>query len=72
MAVLFVLAAATLVELTGPDHQMLWIAPSQVISIREPRSEAHFAPGTRCLIGTVDGKYITVNESCEAVRRKLQ
>jgi hypothetical protein len=63
---------AVFVELRGPDGQQLWLSPSQVVSIREPRSEQHFAPGTRCLIGTADGKYLTVAEPCEAVRKKLQ
>lgn len=59
------------VQLTGPDNQTIWVNPKQIISIREPRSNMHFAPGTKCLLLTVDGKLITVQEPCTQVRLKL-
>jgi hypothetical protein len=49
----------------------VWLNPDQIINLREPRNASHFAPGTRCLILTADGKLLTTAESCDAVRRKL-
>jgi hypothetical protein len=67
-----VLLATSLVELSGPGGQRIFVSPSQIISVRQPRSDQHFAPGTRCLVGTTDGKYLTVVEPCDEVRQKLQ
>jgi hypothetical protein len=69
---LVVMLAASLVELSGPGNQRIWINGAQITNIREPRSETHIAPGTRCLLYTTDGKIITVVEDCNDVRRKLQ
>jgi hypothetical protein len=62
-----------LIALQGTDGQVVWVNPSQVISIREPRgiSQGHWAQGTKCLVLTVDGKFFTTVESCEQVRVKL-
>jgi hypothetical protein len=71
---LFMLAAATMVELHGPDGQIIWLNPAQVINIREPRGidSGHWTKGTKCLVLTVDGKFFTTAESCVDVRRRLE
>jgi len=69
------LVALDLVELHGPDgKQRIWLAPSQVTSIREPHAgieAGHFAPGTRCLIFMTNKNFIAVHEHCVDVRTKL-
>lgn len=62
-----------LVQIMGTDGQIVWVNPSQVISIREPRgvNQGHWARGTKCLVLTVDGKFFTTIEPCEQVRVKL-
>jgi len=59
--------------LQGPGGQVILINPEQVINIRRPRGieQGHFAAGTQCLVFTTDGKYISLQESCERVRLKL-
>jgi hypothetical protein len=68
------LIAASLVELHGPDGQVIWVNPDQVINIREPRGipQGHWAVGTRCLVLTSDGKFFTTAEPCQEIRRKLE
>ena len=66
-----ILLAVYLVALTGPNEQRIEVNPAQVVSLRAPRSEEHFAQGVQCLLHTVDGKFIAVVEPCDAVRLKL-
>lgn len=63
--------ALALVRFTGPDGQQIDINPETIISVRVPRSVDHFAPGTHCLLFTVDGKLIPVQEDCGISRLKL-
>lgn len=62
---------AGLVQIAGPDQQVIWIQPDAIVSLRQPRSEQHFSRGTRCLLQMVDGHYVATVESCDSVRRKL-
>lgn len=68
-----VLLVAALIELQGSGGQVIWINPQTVISVREPRrvQQGHWPADARCLVMTVDGKYLTTAESCERVRQKL-
>lgn len=68
-----VMLAVNLIVLTGPDQQRIEVNPDKVVTIRKPRGgeDGHFAPGTKCLIHTTDGKFFVVIEDCETVRRKL-
>jgi uncharacterized protein YlzI (FlbEa/FlbD family) len=70
--VLLALAATALIEMQGPNGQRIWLNPAQITNIREPRSETHFAPGTKCLLYQSDGKIVAVVEFCADVIRKLQ
>jgi len=69
-AVVFV--AVHFIQLTGPDGQRIEINPEEIVSIREPRSTDHFAPGTKCILFTSDSKYSVVQETCEAVDEALK
>jgi hypothetical protein len=71
-ALLAFLAAFKLVELTGPDKQIIEVNPEHVVQIREPRgNETHFHPEIKCLIFTTDGKFTGVIETCEVVAEKF-
>jgi hypothetical protein len=66
------LALATLfVELHGPGGQGIYVAPTQVTSIREPLASGHFARGVHCLVYLSNRNFVTVTETCDAVRLKL-
>ena len=71
---MIVLAVAfRLLQLHGPQDQLIDINPDQVVSLREPRAdEGHFPKGIRCLISTTDGKFSTVMEDCETVRAGIE
>jgi hypothetical protein len=57
------------ITLMGPDGQQVEINRNEIVSTRAPRSTDHFGKGVRCLVFTVDGKYIGVIETCAEVRR---
>jgi hypothetical protein len=61
-----------LVELAGPDNQAIYVSPVEVVSIRAPRSSEHLGKRVRCLIHTVDGKFIAVVEDCGTVKQRLE
>jgi hypothetical protein len=67
------LLVASLVALTGPDGQVIWVSPTHVVTVREPRGVnlGHWPPGTQCLVGFTDGKFVTTSERCDRVRQKL-
>jgi hypothetical protein len=62
----------TLIALTGPDGQTVWINPADVVSVREPRGEGHFDADVHCLLYTADSKFIAVTETCDQVRIRLK
>jgi len=64
--------ALYLVLLTGAGGQVIEINPAMVVSVRAPAAREYFARGTRCIVTTVDGKFVTVQETCDTVRRLLE
>lgn len=65
-------ALAVLVALSGPDNQTIFIAPQHIVSLRAPRATEHFAPGTRCILLTVDGRLVSVRDRCEDISRMIE
>jgi hypothetical protein len=65
-------ALIILIQVTGPDTQVIDINPSQVVTVRPPRVSDHFGPGVHCLINTTDGKFVGVVQTCETVQKLLQ
>jgi hypothetical protein len=68
------LLALYLVALTGPDGQVIVVNPQSVVSIRTVRepTKGQFGKDVQCLIHTSDGKFLSVVESCEVVRERLE
>lgn len=68
-----VILVAALIQLQGPGGQVIWLNPETVISVREPRGvpQGHWPADTKCVVMTVDGKFLTTAESCNRVRQKL-
>lgn len=66
------LVAMTFIQLTGPDHQIIQLNPKSIIDYRSLRGVDHFAPGTKCLIHTSDGKFIPIIEACDQIRHMLE
>lgn len=67
------LLAFKLVQLHGPNGQLIEINRDEVVSLREPRgaTEKHFHQDIKCLLFTSDGKFTGVTESCAEVQDKL-
>ena len=66
----YVLAAA-LVVLTAGDGRPIAINPQQIVVIRGPSQKDLLTRNVRCVLGTADGKFISVIEDCDTVRHKL-
>jgi uncharacterized protein YlzI (FlbEa/FlbD family) len=68
-----IIVTVVLVQLTGPDNQIIWVNPEEIVSIRAPREsqQHHFDNDIKCTLQTVDGKLINVIDSCDEVRNKV-
>jgi hypothetical protein len=66
------LAQLALVELHGPTGQAIYLNPHEVTSLREPQTQGHLAPGTRCLIYMSNRNFIAVREACGEVRQRME
>ena len=68
----FILSAIALIALHGPANQVIYINPQEITSVREPLVTGHFARGTRCLVYLSNRNFITVTETCDEVKAKIQ
>ena len=67
-----VVLIVALVAFTAPDGEKVLINPSEVVMLRGQSDTRLLTPVARCVIGTTDGKFVTVLEGCETVTRKLR
>ena len=63
--------AAALVVLTAGDGRPIAVNPQQVVVVRGPSQKDLLTRTVRCVLGTADGKFLSVIEDCDTVRRKL-
>jgi len=64
-----------LIVLHAPDGDEIDVNPEQITAIRDKKSEEDnkFVVGTvNCILNTSDGKFVSVVESCEEVRRLIR
>ena len=48
------------------------VNPALITNMRNPEpNNPSFSPTVRCLINMADGKFVTVKETCEEVRRMM-
>lgn len=68
------IALVALILLHNPNGTSVEINVEQITSMRGRHEvgEVHFTEKAKCLINLTDGKYITVIETCDEVRRKLK
>jgi hypothetical protein len=68
------LIAIALIQLTGPGSQVIHVNPDQIVTTRvvRPTQKDQFGPGVQCLVHTADGKYISVLETCDEVRLRME
>jgi hypothetical protein len=62
---------AAFVTLHAPQGAVIEINPDQVTSLRNapPQKRGSFTEQANCLINLTDGKFVTVIEDCETVRK---
>jgi hypothetical protein len=60
-----------LIAVTGLDQQTITVNVKDIVSFRAARGKEHFGKGIRCILHTVDGKFIAVIETCKMVEEKL-
>jgi len=64
LAALIVLHSATGVQID--------INPNEITNLRRPEpGNPSFTPDVKCMINLTDGKFVTVRETCEEVRRAI-
>lgn len=57
------------------DGREVVINQEQVTSLTSNKKGAHsklLTEGARCLIGLTDGKFVTVAEDCESIKRQME
>ena len=65
LAALIVLHSATGVQID--------INPNEITNLRRPEpGNPSFTPDAKCMINLTDGKFVTVKETCDEVRRVLE
>jgi uncharacterized protein YlzI (FlbEa/FlbD family) len=67
-------AGVSLVVLHRLDGGEVSVNPAQITSMHEAMAPGHsklFTPQSHCVIGLSDGKWLSVMERCETVRRLL-
>ena len=67
-------AAAILITLHGPGHQLIDINPDAIVSTRKPHehNEGYLERGVNCVLSMNNGKLISVLESCDQVRATIE
>jgi len=68
--------ALALIVLHTVDGRGIIINPSQITSMREAHDDDDphraFTAKVRCMVNMTDGKFVTVIEECETVRKMLE
>jgi hypothetical protein len=66
--------ALDLLLLTAPDGKYLAVVPEQVVALRGPANNgrAQLHESVHCVVFTVDGKFLSVVETCQEVSRRLK
>lgn len=71
-----ILALAELVVFHAPDGREVAVNPTHVTSLQgrsvDGSTNKLFVDSVHCVIGLTDGKFLTVAENCEEVKRKLE
>jgi uncharacterized protein YlzI (FlbEa/FlbD family) len=63
-------AATLMITLNGLDGQMIYVNPTEIVSVRAPSSDL-LAPEVKCTLQTADGKLIHVTNACDDVLHRI-
>jgi uncharacterized protein YlzI (FlbEa/FlbD family) len=74
--ILLLAAALELVTLQTLDGREVSVNPFEVASVSEAKHEKdpkkEWAPSIHCVVTMTNGKFVTVVETCDEVRKKLR
>ena len=59
--------AVELLRFTSPDGVPIYINPNEVSAVRPSRPTDHFGANVHCVMFTVDGKFVGLQETCDQV-----
>lgn len=68
------LVALQFIVLQTLDGRNVHVNPSHVVSLGESPDQRRgvFPEKVHCIVAMLDGKFITVEENCDSVRRRLE
>lgn len=67
------LVALHLIVLHRSDGGSVWISADEVTSLRSPAGKlGHLTPRGHCIVYLADGKFVSVLEGCNEVKRQLE
>jgi hypothetical protein len=53
------------------DGRAVYVSPLHIVSVGEARIEGKLSRDVNCVVNLVDGKFITVIESCTQIKDRL-
>lgn len=68
------LVGIQLLEVHGPDGQLVYINPAEISSLRQPTNAdlgRYFPRTVHCIIVTTNGKFVAAVEMCNVLRDRL-
>ena len=54
------------------DGSEVYVNPVQIVTIRTPQANGQMAANVHCIVNFTDGKFVTVVETCDAIRERLR
>ena len=66
------IVAAALLILHTVSGTVVEVNPGAITHLRNPEGQSNFPPKAQCMVNLADGKFVTVTETCEAVRRAIE
>jgi len=64
--------SAMLLVLHTVSGVVVEVNPSAITHLRNPEGQQNFPKKAQCMINMADGKFVTVTETCESVRRAIE
>jgi len=54
------------------DGRTVYVSPLHIVSVGEARIEGKLSRDVNCVVNLVDGKFVTVIESCTQIKEALK
>jgi hypothetical protein len=54
------------------DGRVIYVSPLHIVSVGEARIEGKLSRDVNCVVNLVDGKFVTVIESCTQIKESLR